>query len=91
MTAVPQKLEVAPRQMTWLSTGGNRTGYGFGAITLGPVTLQWPEHNSWSVPIYQRAVLDPDAPTGKSSTNATVNIGNNSWDIQLYYAVTLFP
>jgi hypothetical protein len=45
----------------------------------------------WGVPIYQRAVLDLDAPTGKYSPNATVNIGSNTWDIQPYYAVTLFP
>ena len=45
----------------------------------------------WGVPIYQRAVLDLDAPTGKYSANATVNIGSNAWDIQPYYAVTLFP
>jgi hypothetical protein len=36
-------------------------------------------------------VLDLDTPSGKYSPNATVNIGSNTWDIQPYYAVTLFP
>ena len=42
----------------YVDTGSNRTGYGFRAITLGRVILQWPEHKLWGVPIYQRAVLD---------------------------------
>ena len=75
----------------YVDPGSTGTVYGFGAITLGPVILQWPEHKVWGVPIYQRAVLDLDAPTGKYSPNAAVNIGSNAWDIQPYYAVTLFP
>ena len=75
----------------YVDTGSKDPGYGFGAIALGPAILQWPEHLLGGVPIYQRAVLDLDAPTGKYSPDATVNIGSNAWDIQPYYAVTLFP
>ena len=42
----------------YVDPGSTGTVYGFGAITLGPVILQWPEHKVWGVPIYQRAVLD---------------------------------
>ena len=42
----------------YIDTGSNGTGYGFDAITLGPVILQWLGHKLWGVPIYQRAALD---------------------------------
>jgi hypothetical protein len=31
----------------YVDTGSNGTGYGFGAMTLGPVILQLPEHKLW--------------------------------------------
>jgi hypothetical protein len=43
-----------------------------------PIYLQWPQHKLWAAPTYQRAMLDSDAPTGKYSPNATVNIGSNT-------------
>ena len=75
----------------YVDTGGHGTGYGFGAVTLGPMILQWPELQFWHMRIYQRAVLDLDAPVGKYSPNATINIGSNAWDIQPYHAFTLYP
>lgn len=75
----------------YVDTGGHGTGYGFGAVTLGPMILQWPKLQLWHMRIYQRAVLDLDAPVGKYSRNATVNIGSDAWDVQPYYAFTLYP
>jgi hypothetical protein len=75
----------------YVDTGGHGVGNGLGNVTVGPVILQWPKHSLFGMPIYQRAVLDIDAPTGNYSRYANVNIGNNAWDVQPYYAVTLFP
>jgi hypothetical protein len=75
----------------YVDTGGHGVGNGLGNVTVGPVILQWPKHSLFGMPIYQRAVLDIDAPTGSYSRYANVNIGNNAWDVQPYYAVTLFP
>jgi hypothetical protein len=75
----------------YVDTGGHGVGHGLGDLTVGPIILQWPKHSLFGMPIYQRAVLDIDAPVGKYSRYANVNIGNNAWDIHPYYAVTLFP
>jgi hypothetical protein len=75
----------------YADTGGHGIGQGLGDVTFGPLILQWPKHMLFGMPIYQRATLDFDAPLGKYSQNANVNIGNNAWEINPYYAVTLFP
>ena len=72
-----------------LGTAGD--GGGIGDITVGPLILQWPQAHLFKMPIYQRAVLDFDLPTGKYSPSSSVNIGSNQWDVQPYYAFTLFP
>jgi hypothetical protein len=66
-------------------------GSGLGDTTVGPLILQWPQAHLFKMPIYQRAVLDFDLPTGKYSTGSSVNIGSNQWDTQPYYAFTLYP
>jgi hypothetical protein len=75
----------------YVDTGGHGVGHGFGDVTVGPVILQWPKHSLFGMPIYQRALLDINAPVGRYSRNAPVNIGSNAWDIHPYYAVTVFP
>jgi hypothetical protein len=75
----------------YVDTGGHGVGHALGDLTVGPIILQWPKHSLFGMPIYQRAVLDIDAPVGKYYRYANVNIGNNAWDIHPYYAVTLFP
>jgi hypothetical protein len=75
----------------YVDTGGHGVGHGFGDVTVGPLILQWPKHSLFGMPIYQRALLDIDAPVGSYSRYASVNIGSNAWDIHPYYAVTLFP
>ena len=71
--------------------GAAGDGGGLGDITVGPLILQWPQAHLLKMPIYQRAVLDFDLPTGKYSPSSSVNIGSNQWDVQPYYAFTLFP
>ena len=43
------------------------------------------------MPIYQRADFDFDAPLGRYSPGRPVNIGNEAWALNPYYAVTLYP
>jgi len=45
----------------------------------------------FGMPIYQRADFDFDAPLGRYSPDRAVNIGNNAWALNPYYAVTLYP
>jgi hypothetical protein len=74
-----------------VNTGGHGIGYGFGPLTVGPLILQWPEHRLFGMRIDQRFTLDFDTPVGKYSRSAPVSIGTNTWDVQPYYAFTLFP
>ena len=74
-----------------VDTGGHGVRHGFGDVTVGPVILQWPKNSLFGMPIYQRYLLDIDAPVGRYSRDASVNIGSKAWDIHPYYAVTLFP
>jgi hypothetical protein len=75
----------------YVDTGGHGVGHGFGDVTVGPVILQWPKNSLFGMPIYQRYLLDIDAPVGRYSRYASVTIGSNAWKIHPYYAVTLFP
>jgi hypothetical protein len=75
----------------YVDTGGHGVGQGLGDVTLSPFILQWPRHTLFGMPIYQRADLDIDAPLGRYSPDRPVNIGNNAWALNPYYAVTLYP
>ena len=75
----------------YVDTGGHGIGQGVGDVTLGPLVLQWPKHQLFGKPLYQRVVVDLDVPLGQYSANTAVNIGSNAFDIQPYYAITLFP
>jgi hypothetical protein len=75
----------------YVDTGEHGIGRGFGDVTFGPLILQWPKRMLFGMPIYQRVLLDIDAPLGEYHRDASVNIGNNAWDIHPYYAFTLFP
>jgi hypothetical protein len=75
----------------YVDTGGHGIGQGLGDVTLSPFILQWPKHTLFGMPIYQRVDFDFDAPLGRYSPDRPVNIGNNAWALNPYYAVTLFP
>jgi hypothetical protein len=77
--------------VAYVDTGGRGIGQGPGDVTFSLFILQWPKHTLFSMPIYQRADLDFDAPLGRYSPDRPVNIGNNAWALNLYYVVTLYP
>jgi hypothetical protein len=75
----------------YVDTGGHDIGQGVGAFVFAPIILQWPKHTLFGMPIYQRAVFDVYTPLGRYSPDRPVNIGNNAWALNPYYAVTLYP
>jgi hypothetical protein len=75
----------------YVNTGGHGIGQGVGDFTFAPIILQWPKHTLFGMPIYQRATFDIDAPIGRYSRDRPVNIGNNAWALNPYYAVTSIP
>jgi hypothetical protein len=75
----------------YVDTGGHGIGQGLGDLTFAPIILQWPKHWLFGIPIYQRADLVIDAPLGRYSPDRSVNIGNNAWALNPYYAVTILP
>jgi len=75
----------------YVDTGGHGIGQGPGDVTFSPFILQWPKHSLFGIPIYQRADFDFDAPLGRYSPDRPVNIGNNAWAINPYYAATVYP
>jgi len=75
----------------YVDTGGHGIGQGLGDVTFAPIILQWPKHTLFGMPIYQRADFALSAPLGCYSPDRPVNIGNNAWDINPYYALTLYP
>jgi hypothetical protein len=75
----------------YVDTGGHGIGQGPGDVSFSPFILQWPKHTLFGMPIYQRADFVFDAPLGRYSPDRPVNIGNNAWTLNPYYAVTLYP
>jgi hypothetical protein len=75
----------------YVDTGGHGIGHGFGDLTFSPLVLQWPKHQLFGMPIYQRVDLDVNAPIGQHSPTKPVNIGSNAWAVNPYYVATLFP
>jgi len=75
----------------YVDTGGHGIGRGFGDVTLGPLILQWPKYTLFGMPVYQRFVLDLDAPLGQYSSADPVNMSSHAWELNPYYSVTLFP
>ncbi len=64
---------------------------GLGDLTISPIILQWKETRIGSIRLIQRFVLDFDLPTGEYQGSAKLSLSNHAFDIQPYYAVTVFP
>ena len=64
---------------------------GLGELTISPLILQWNEESVGKIRFIQRFVLDFDLPTGEYQPAAKLSIGSHAFDVQPYYAVTLFP
>jgi hypothetical protein len=75
----------------YVDTGGHGIGHGFGDPTFSPLILEWPKRSLFGMPIYQRVDFDFNAPLGQYSPRQAVNLGNNAWALNPYYAATLFP
>src|SRR5271168_1030245 len=75
----------------YVDTGGYGIGQGMGSVAFSPFVLQWPKHTLFGMPIYQRADLVVYTPLGRYSAGRPVSIGTNTWSLNPYYAVTIFP
>ena len=64
---------------------------GLGDLTVSPLILQWDEKRIGPLRLVQRVVLDFDVPTGEYYQAAKLNLSNHAFDVQPYYALTLFP
>ncbi len=64
---------------------------GPGDLTVSPLILQWEEKRIGSLRLIQRFVLDFDLPTGEYQQSEKLSLSNHAFDVQPYYAVTVFP
>jgi hypothetical protein len=74
-----------------VNAGAQGEAGGLGTTTVAPFILQWPEHRVLGMAIDQRADVDFDLPTGQYSHTSDVNIGDNTFTVHPYYAITVFP
>jgi hypothetical protein len=73
------------------SPAGPATTSGVGDLTFGPLVFQLPELSLLGRPFSSRFSLDITAPTGRYSATAPVNVGNDLWTVDPYYACTWVP
>jgi len=59
-----------------------------GDLIVSPFILQWNEAKLMDKPLFQRFVFAVVLPTGDYDRNKAVNVGNNIYSINPYYAVT---
>jgi len=64
---------------------------GVGDLIISPFMLQWNDCKLFGRPFFQRFDLDLVVPTGKYSSDRSLNIGNNVVSVNPYYAFTIFP
>ena len=74
-----------------VNAGAQGEAGGLGPTTVSPFILQWPEYRVLGMAIDQRADVDFDLPTGQYSRTSSVNIGDNTFTVHPYYAITVFP
>ncbi len=74
-----------------VNAGPGRKVSGPGDLTVSPLILQWKEKRIGSLRLIQRFVLDFDLPTGEYQQTAKLSLSNHAFDVQPYYAVTVFP
>ncbi|MBI5578973.1 MAG: transporter [Deltaproteobacteria bacterium] len=65
--------------------------HGLGDVSVSPFFIQWPEHKLFGLPFFQRLDILLKLPTGDYSRHSAVNVGNNVYSFNPYYAVTLVP
>lgn len=74
-----------------VNAGAQGEAGGLGATTVSPFILQWAERRFLGMAIDQRFVADFDLPTGQYSRTSNLNIGNKTFTVHPYYAITAFP
>lgn len=73
---------------TDVGTRGNKTG--LGDLILSPIQLQWVDQKIFGMPYFHRLEFTFTVPTGQYHDRSLVNIGSNLYNIEPYYAFTLF-
>ena len=75
----------------YVYAGAQGRAGGVGDLTFGPLILQWTEHRFLHIPVEQRVAADFGFPVGRYSRSSGVNIGNNAFTFDPYYAITAHP
>jgi hypothetical protein len=68
----------------------NKGESGLGDLIVSPFMLQWTDSTLFGKPYFHRLNAIFFLPTGDYDRNNDVNIGNNTWRFNPYYAGTLF-
>lgn len=72
------------------ASGPRGSQSGVGDVIFSPFLLQWPEHKLFGKPFFQRLhAVELIVPTGRYSSTAGVNVGNNLVSVLPQYACTL--
>ncbi len=62
-----------------------------GDLIVGPLFIQWSDSKLFGMPYFHRFNFDFVLPTGEYRKNFPVNVGNNIYTFNPYYAFTLIP
>ena len=73
---------------TDLGLQGSRAG--LGDLSVSPFLLQWSDQKLFGMPYFHRLNLLVTLPTGRYSSDSSVNVGSNVFSINPHYAFTLF-
>jgi hypothetical protein len=71
--------------------GPNGRERGMGDLIVGPLFIQWSDSKLFGMPYFHRFNFDFVLPTGEYRKNSPVNVGNNIYTFNPYYAFTLIP
>ena len=62
----------------------------FGDLIVSPLVIQWVDQKLFGKPYFHRFNVSLTLPTGQYARNSMVNVGNNVFSLDPYYAFTLF-
>lgn len=71
--------------------GQNHRVQGVGDLTVSPFVLEWNDHKLFGKPYFHRLDLTVMLPTGQYDRNQPINIGDNLFSVNPYYAFTYIP
>jgi hypothetical protein len=75
----------------YVHAGNQGSAAGLADLIVSPLNLQWKEWKIGRVRMQQRVVFDFFLPTGEYQRSSPVNLSSHTFEVNPYYAITVFP